>query len=185
MKHFTNFRWLLLSLLLAAGVGNALGDDETVTFPTSTSNSTLTLPYTVTGTTNVTVTINKNSGTSTSAASNTDGVRVYAGSTIQFSSSNKKISRIDFTYKRNKKQTNGISANTGSFTTAFTVGNNTASNLSATWEASDQTTSSVTFTVGSGSGNYALQSAVVTFVDEGGSLTASDLAITNDPVCLS
>lgn len=39
MKHFTNFRWLLLSLLFALGVGNAWGASSTVTASKITSSS--------------------------------------------------------------------------------------------------------------------------------------------------
>ena len=91
--------------------------------------------------------------------------RIAVGIAHDIKNITKKIEKIEFTYKRNKKITNGFTANTGTFTTAFTVENSTASNLSATWEASDNITSSVTFTLGSGSGNYALQSAKVTFVN--------------------
>ena len=53
MKHFTNFRWLLLSLLLAVGVGNAWGA-ETAVYTFSTAQSTSNTAYT----TNYDVTIN-------------------------------------------------------------------------------------------------------------------------------
>lgn len=146
----------------------AWGEEETLTFPTSTGNvSKVNDGISVTGT-DVSVSITKGSGSN--LATNSDGSRVYTGNSIVFSSTTKKIAKIVFTYNRNKKQTNGITANVGSFTAEFTIGNSNASDLTAIWEASDQTTDNVTFTVGSGSGNYALKTAVVTYVD-GGSTT--------------
>ena len=161
-----------------AGSAWATPDTEEITFPTSSANTDMKdSGVSITGTN---VSVLASVGTGSNLATNTDGTRVYNGNTIVFSSSTKKIAKIEFTYKRNKKQTNGVSANTGSFTTAFTVGDSQASNLSAIWEASNETTTSVTFTVGSGSGNYALQSATVTFVEESSttpSITADNVDI--------
>ena len=187
-QKLLNKLWLRVGMIVAimttALSGTAWAETETITFPTSSANVDMSSSgVSVTGT-HVSVTISK--GTGSNLATNTDGTRIYNGNSMVFTSTDKKISKIDFTYKRNKKQTNGVSADNGSFTTAFTVGNSQASNLSATWEASNETTTTVTFTVGSGSGNYALQSAEVTFVETGGSsLTPSDLAITGAPVALN
>jgi len=146
-------------------------DTENITFPSSSSNvDKKDTGVSVVGT-NVSVSITK--GTGSNLATNTDGTRIYNGNVMTFSSTTKKISKIVFTYKRNKKQTNGVSANNGSFTTAFTIESTTESDLSATWAAANETTASVTFTVGSGSGNYALNSAVITFV---GSTTPTSCA---------
>ena len=174
-QKLLNKLWLRVGMLAAimttALSGTVWADTETITFPTSTTNTDMSSSgVSVTGT-HVSVNIGK--GTGANLATNTDGTRIYNGNTMVFTSTDKKISKIVFAYKRNKKQTNGVSADNGSFTTAFTVGNPQASNLSATWEASNETTATVTFTVGSGSGNYALQSAEVTYVEAGGTPTPS------------
>ena len=104
-------------------------------------------------------TTDKGDGASAPAL-NSGSIRLYASNTITFSSSTKKLAKIELTVARNKHYWSYASVDAGTVTTA--------TNSSFVWEADDEETTSVTITNGSsGSGNLQIQQIAVTYVEEG------------------
>ncbi len=98
----------------------------------------------------------KGTSSSTKVALNTDGMRLYSGSTFTVANANKKISKIEFTIKVNAKSGKFPvpSVTTGTLTTI------TSSSKSMTWEGSSNT---IAVSFSSESGNVAISKIVVTY----------------------
>ena len=98
----------------------------------------------------------KGTSSSTKVALNTDGMRLYSGSTFTVANANKKISKIEFTIKVNAKSGKFPvpSVTTGTLTTI------TSSSKSMTWEGSSNT---IAVSFSTESGNVAISKIVVTY----------------------
>lgn len=98
----------------------------------------------------------KGTSSSTKVALNTDGMRLYSGSTFTVANANKKISKIEFTIKVNAKSGKFPvpSVTTGSLTSI------TSLSKSMTWEGSSNT---IAVSFSSESGNVAISKIVVTY----------------------
>ena len=98
----------------------------------------------------------KGTSSSTKVALNTDGMRLYSGSTFTVANSSKKISKIEFTIKVNAKSNKFPvpSVTTGSLTSI------NSSSKSMTWEGSSKT---IAVSFSSESGNVAISKIVVTY----------------------
>ena len=104
-------------------------------------------------------TTDKGDGASAPAL-NSGSIRLYAGNTITFSSSTKKLAKIELTVARNKHYWTDASVDAGTVSTA--------TNSNFVWEADDEATTSVTITnSSSGSGNLQIKEIAVTYVEEG------------------
>lgn len=98
----------------------------------------------------------KGTSSSTKVALNTDGMRLYSGSTFTVSNSSKKISKIEFTIKVNAKSSKYPvpSVSLGTLTSI------TSSSKSMTWEGSSN---AIAVSFSSESGNVAISKIVVSY----------------------
>ena len=176
MKRHLLFKSLLLLCALIVGTNAWAEDTEDITFDATSGDGS-----------NVSWSTGDNSAsTKPTYNSNSGELRLYPKCYITISSTTKKIAKVDFTYsantggKNNSKATpTGVSVNTGTIDDFYTASGSNASNQtnqSATWTASDEETSSFTITVNGDKGNYGFVSAVVTFVENGGSSVPSSAA---------
>ena len=157
-------RGFLCLLLCIVGIGNAWGEEVTVTFDASKQGYTnAQVINNVTITDGITVTFDKGTNNYTCKYYNTgDAIRVYGGGYFTIASTIGKIIKIKLTFGSGDGS-NEISKDSGTYYSS-----------EGTWEGSSE---SITFTIGGTSGHRRIKAIAVTYEKDANAPTAESLTI--------
>lgn len=159
-------RGVLFLLLCIVGIGNAWGEEVTVTFDASKQGYTnAQVINNVTITDGITVTFDKGTNSYTCKYYNTgDAIRVYGGGYFTIASTIGKIIKIKLTFGSGDGS-NEISKDSGNYYSS-----------EGTWEGSSE---SITFTIGGTSGHRRIKTIAVTYEKDANAPTAESLTISS------
>lgn len=157
-------RGVLFLLLCVVGLGNAWGEEVTVTFDASKQGYTnAQVINNVTITDGITVTFDKGTNNNTCKYYNTGtAIRVYGGGYFTIISTIGKITKIEFTFGSDDGS-NSISKDCGTYYSS-----------TGTWEGSSE---SITFTIGGTTGHRRIKTIAVTYEKDANAPIIESLAI--------
>lgn len=157
-------RGVMCLLLCIVGIGNAWGEEVTVTFDASKQGYTNAQVITdVTITDGINVAFNKGTNSNTCKYYNTGtAIRVYGGGYFTIASTIGKIIKIQFTFGSDDGS-NAISKDSGTYYSS-----------TGTWEGSSE---SITFTIGGTSGHRRIKTIAVTYEKDANAPIIESLAI--------